>query len=329
MIVRNTTHYYTVGTKEYFSVPDSNSFAFESSRRMGFYQRLYFEYLYTQQVKGQAFFYTLTYNNSALPKYYDFDQPCFDYNDIRLVTNGVLSKTLKRKYGSRLRYFCACERGEGKGKRGLGYNPHYHFIFFVQPLHDSDGNPIYDTYKPISCFDFRDIIQSVWQGSTGYVDFKSARFGIAREGDFCGLIQSPDAFSYVGKYCCKDSAERDFEASVRKYWTSQCLTDGISSKVISEYVLHESAGSDDKVSEIYYWLDYNAFLRSNCTSYWQFVQRNCLTLTNGKANKWIGIRDSINKFYKDVYIDSFVDSKVRVYRNHYSSKVRLSKGLRI
>lgn len=40
-----------------------------------------------------------------------------------------------------MKYICACEAGEGgtaeHHKRGLGNNPHYHFIFFVTPVDKS------------------------------------------------------------------------------------------------------------------------------------------------------------------------------------------------
>ena len=178
MLVENRSHRTSVYNRTYASVPDTNSFFFQSGRRRAYAQRLYFEYLYTQKVNGTTYFYTLTYNDKSIPHYFK-DRPCFSYADIRLVTNGALSKELERKYGSRLRYFVACETGEGKGSRGAGKNPHYHCIFFVQPLHDKEGKPITEGYIPIQPLDFRRIIRRVWQGTENdYVNFNAAKFGI-------------------------------------------------------------------------------------------------------------------------------------------------------
>lgn len=127
MLVENKTHYFSEYTRVYNALPDPNCFGIQSSKRMGYFQRLWFEYAYCRKVNGTCLFYTLTYNDKHIPQYRGHN--CFSYADIRYITNGALSKWLLRHYGSKLLYFCACESGEGNGVRGKGNNPHYHFIF--------------------------------------------------------------------------------------------------------------------------------------------------------------------------------------------------------
>ena len=84
MLVPNNTHYFSLYSRTFNSVPDTNSFFCDSSKRNGYFQRLYYEYLYTQKVKGQTFFYTFTYNDKSIPKFLGHN--CFSYDDIRYIT---------------------------------------------------------------------------------------------------------------------------------------------------------------------------------------------------------------------------------------------------
>ena len=92
-----------------------------------------------------------------------------------------------REYGSIFKYFIGAELGDGKGERGMHNNPHYHVLFFVEP--DPKGQ---FPYVKITPDDFRHLIKMYWQGfdetRDGFRDYRLAKFGIAREGRNCGLV---------------------------------------------------------------------------------------------------------------------------------------------
>lgn len=56
MIIENRSHRTNIYSKTFHDVLDTNSFAFQRGRRLAYTQRLYFEYMYTQKVKGTTFF---------------------------------------------------------------------------------------------------------------------------------------------------------------------------------------------------------------------------------------------------------------------------------
>ena len=60
----NNSHYYSVYTRTINNVPDNDSFAAESSKRVQLQQRLYWEQKDCEKHFGQAFFITFTYNDS-------------------------------------------------------------------------------------------------------------------------------------------------------------------------------------------------------------------------------------------------------------------------
>lgn len=355
MLLPNNTHYYSPHTRTYNNVPDPDSFASQSSKRVSYQQRLYFEALDTSRCDGQAFFYTTTYNDSAIP-YFDLEDisiPCFSYDDIRLVTNGLITKTLNRKYGSTLRYFCCCEYGEGgsthnyKGVRGAGRNPHLHWIFFVSPLRDENNNPIFDNYKKISARGFRNLVKKVWQYRRDpdtkeiyLCDWKQARFGHVQEGNNNGVIDlpkydssgkltvSPDCFSYVSKYVTKDNVCLGYEKQVLAYFERE-----INSRFITLHTL----------------LEYYKQLKENMSSY----NRNTLLIDSGLIdyNHWrkkTHFKDKsyenyirtyrpdimqdfipgLENFFKS-YAKKTVADLFRNYKNKYSAKVRTSKSLGI
>lgn len=330
MIIKNNTHYYTEFTKLYNIVPDNNSFQFESSKRLGFYQRLYFEYLYTQKVNGITFYYTLTYNDKSIPKWKDLhgvEYNVFSYNDIRKVTNGVISKRLQRDYGARLRYFCACETGEGKGKRGLGNNPHLHFIFFVQPIH-VDDEPQYNGYKKIDPSTFHNMVLDMWQGSHSFIRFQFARFGIAKEGKFGNVVTSPAAFKYVGKYVLKDSSEVSLLSKVREYYINELNTYGPDSRFLLTYYryIKQSYPSYTKYD---FWKDYDlgryTRMRRNNPQfrYYSYYKFMLDYLSDAVKLNFIQMMNWYDEVYKGFYVDYFVSQ----WKNKYSGKVRCSKSL--
>lgn len=350
MLIKNNTHYYSLSNKVFNIVPDNDSWEFESARRLSYSQRLYWEYKYIKSVGGQAFFYTFTYNNKSLPHYSFYDinpdknelykrnMPCFNYNHIRLITNGLISKELRRKYGSQLRYFVACERGEGKGYRGKGLNPHYHVIFFISPLSDKVRKPKDPPYKRISPIQFCHLCKCVWQyqlvpGSYDRLkaDYKSARFGHCQPGDDLGLVTDFDALSYVTKYVCKDAALSHDDLAVKYSFERHFKQLGYTWHSIYFYYQYlringlyqdrehflSASGLDHYISwrsrypALRHKHDFMTYLR---IYYWHDVE-----------TFWLQFFD----FFNDIYLPQVISQSYRNYYNQYGSKVRISKSLGI
>lgn len=119
-----------------------------------------------ENTKGSTFYYTLTYDNENLPKFDDVS--CFSKRHIT-----TFLKRLRKNIPVKLKYFISSEYG-AKTKR-----PHYHAIFYLD-----------DT---ILSADFKRKVQKAWY------------YGIAYTGLNNGLVVDVRPFSYVAKYCVKDS----------------------------------------------------------------------------------------------------------------------------
>ena len=199
-----------VSPAKYFKADHSKCFLTVSSpdtqtsryiKQEGYQARLYWQFRYCQENDGQTFFYTLTYNDSAIPTY--LGRNCFDYEDLRDIFTGGFRKMLLRKYGTTFKYFVGAELGEGAGKRGMENNPHYHVLFFLEDA----KNPEYP-YEKITPEAFRSLVKLYWQGfdetvNGEFFDYRTAKYGIAKEGDYCGLVLDFRAISYVSKYVTK------------------------------------------------------------------------------------------------------------------------------
>ena len=206
--LKNRTNYFSPEvSKSHNSFSSPNSYQSKSIKIEGYESRLYWEFRYCDEHSGQTFFYTFTYNDKSIPV---FDgQNVFNYDDLRYLLNGGLKKILLRKYGTNFKYFVGAELGEGEGSRGYHNNPHYHILFFLRPADDSRY-----PYKPISAYEFRHLCRMYWQGfdeAEGKVDYRTAKFGIAREGQNLGKVIDFRAISYVAKYVCKDAYLKSME----------------------------------------------------------------------------------------------------------------------
>lgn len=348
MLVKNKTHYYSFYNKTYNVVPDSQSWEFESSKRLSYGQRLYWEYKYCKSVGGQAFFYTFTYNNNSLP-YFEFERyseryndfvktriPCFNYNHIRLITNGIISKVLRRKYGSQLRYFVACERGEGKGFRGKGLNPHYHVIFFIFPLLDKVRKDKDVPYKRISPIQFCHLCKCVWQYQSTYnksdyvvADYKSAKFGHCQPGNDLGLITDFDALSYVTKYVVKDSAQYVDDRCIESYYARIIREKGytfhslysfyhylrFTGSIVCRQDFFEFSGLD----KFFCW---RALSHRRDIDFLRYLQLQYPFLYDD-------FMSSFKDYYNRIYLPAVVRQEYHNYLNMYGSKVRCSKSLGI
>lgn len=317
----NKTHYFSINSKVYNKFPDTTSFNYERDIRNGFFQRLYFEHLYTKSVGGVSFFHTLTYNDNSIPSYRG--RPCWSYRDIRYVTDGKLVYWLKKNYGARLRYFIACESGEGKGKRGLGNNPHYHLISFIQPF---EGSSCKTPFKCPTPEEFNKKLKDLWQGE-GITIYKDTKYGICKEGNNNGVIDdSNGAFSYVGKYVIKDSVDKsniDFlTGEYRKEVEAIGITEEVYRDFIDEYFDVILDGIEVSDFDEYHPLDslhHYLFLHPG-HSVLDYLTSFC-----GIAGTVI--RHNLENWFHNVYCEAYVKAKLSEYMTNCSGKVRCSKSL--
>lgn len=212
--LKNRTLYFSPD-KDCTHVTFGSPCSYESRRSKieGYESRLYWQFKYCQDFDGQVFYYTLTYNNKSIPNHYGI--PCFDYEHLRDLLTGGFRKILLRKFGTSFKYFIGAELGDGKGKRGLHNNPHYHVLFFLQKA-DSKF-----PYKKITPLDFRHLVRLYWQGFdedvTGWRSYKTAKYGAVKEGENFGLVTDFRACMYCAKYVCKDAGLVMHEEKVEKF----------------------------------------------------------------------------------------------------------------
>lgn len=199
--IKNNTHYISDHYRTHNKIINPKVFANQRSRQLSYNIRCYYHHLSTLQNGGMTLYYTLTYNNKALPHF--MGVPTIDYNDLRyLMSSSGLNKNILRNYGYRMQYIITCELGDGKGKRGIANNPHYHILFFLNK--DFDYIKKYNISNILTPILFKRIIQKYWCGDlrqhcTNY------KFGICVPGDNYGLVDSPKAINYVTKYVLKDN----------------------------------------------------------------------------------------------------------------------------
>ncbi|UPW41342.1 replication initiator protein [Sigmofec virus UA08Rod_4043] len=186
-----------------FSSPDS--FPCQRQKQCGYYVRNYYEYLDCTSKGGAVFFMTFTYNNKAL--HYLFGHPVIDNRDMLwFLRDSGFRKFLSRRYHNDLKYFLTSEMGEGKGKRGIGRNPHFHVIFYLYP---KKGYPVVDARN------FLHLCRYYWCGPDyKRLKYKDYRFGTVEPGKNRGLLYSPAAINYVSKYVIKDTTVINHRASL-------------------------------------------------------------------------------------------------------------------
>ena len=225
--LKNRTLYFSPDkdkVKVSFSSP--NSYKSRQSKIEGYESRLYWQFKYCQDFNGQVFYYTLTYNNKSIPHHYG--TYCFDYEHLRDLLTGGFRKILLRKFGTIFKYFIGAELGEGKGKRGLHNNPHYHVLFFLE-----SACSVKFPYVKITPEEFRHYVRLYWQGFdedvTGWRSYKTAKYGSVKEGLYCGLVRDFRACMYCAKYVCKDAGlvmhEEKVERFLRFKYRNELLSD--------------------------------------------------------------------------------------------------------
>ena len=338
--LRNRTNYFDPNKDKVqvtFSSPDS--YQSRQIKIEGYETRLYWQYRYCDEHNGQTFFYTLTYNDNALPVHYGVN--CFDYEDLRDLLTGGFRKQLLRKYGTKFKYFIGAELGDGKGSRGMHNNPHYHILFFLENAEDERYN-----YKKISPQEFRHLVRLYWQGfdedTDGYRDYNSAKYGIAREGENLGKVKDFRACSYVAKYVCKDvklkTAEKDIEKKLkfkfRKEYsnTEESYRDFFKTEI---YALYNTPTNAKKSKWCFTDVELiRELLGQDAFDYAQGIIKDPVETMADESYMPYVVQIIKNEGLWSKYSD-FVESKIapRVqeglneWRNRYSNKCRISHGV--
>lgn len=183
--IRNTTlHYSAYRDPLYFDVPCGKCEECKRARQSEWFVRCFYEWQYTKNHGGYAFFYTLTYNNDHLPKQFGID--CFSFSDIQLFCKR-LKERLFRKYHANLKYIITTEYGS------LTHRPHYHALFFISRF--------------ILPWSFYRQVEESWQK------------GFVYAGSDGGVVNSPNAILYVTKYITKDISFKDsFDALEAEFY---------------------------------------------------------------------------------------------------------------
>lgn len=329
--IKNRTNYFDPNSSKafvQFSSPDSyNS---RKQKIEGYENRLYWEYRYCDDHNGQTFFYTLTYNDAHLPKFEG--QNCFDYNDLVYLLNGGFKKKLLRNYGTNFKYFVGAELGDGKGKRGIANNPHYHVLFFLRSADD----PRYP-YIKINPKDFRHLVRLYWQGFDedvdGYKPYSEAKLGIAKEGENLGLVSDFRACMYCAKYVSKDVVLRKHEDTIVRKLKFQYSKQVFGSDTTKEDFFYEVVNPKFNIPK-------KAHLDSDHKD-WMWSPRQLFHKLVANSSKY-GVLDdyamydviidecnlhSDYKKYCDDKVDELVSVRLNEYRNRYCNKCRISQGV--
>lgn len=286
--IPNNTHYPNDYSRRSNRFPDPSNYKVMKSVQDEYYIRLYYHYKYVLSVGGSAYFYTLTYNDNALPHYGDV--PCLDYEDLRyFLRSSGFDKVLLRKYGMRLSYFITCELGEGKGKRGIENNPHYHCIFFLTPFRSEKP------HEQLTPSIFSHLVKTYWQGANyENVRRRDYKYGVACEGDNLGVIVSPHALSYVVKYVGKDLPARLLERKLCAVAIRELYEKLLQSCFIQTY-----------------WLRYAKKKYTNLEAF------ESLEMFKTDVDVKMFVHRLFKRYYK------------RKLLNRYSAKVRISQGIGI
>lgn len=308
MHVKNETYFHSFETKRYNKVPTSLSFSFFQQRRKDVSQRLLAEYDNVRLHNGYALFYTFTYSEKRIPKFFGVN--VHDYRHLRqfFVSSGFTA-TLKRYFNVSLKYCVTSEFGEGKGKRGYHNNPHYHSILFLYPI---------DETKPIvspECF--RCLIKSYWQGvcikspdyksrlveSNILTDKDSMLYGFCQEGRNVGIVSDERAILYVTKYVTKDSSTLSVERAV-----PNAVDDWIS-----------NAYKDNSFLDIVYdnWL--------SVAKEYNVAEENIIMYPDGRKLAW-QFPDEFKIFYED-FKKEYRSHMIRKYNKFHKVRFRASQGL--
>lgn len=342
--VKNNTNYCNPEyTRFYNEFQSPETYGSRQSKQEGYENRLYYQFKYLEDHDGATYFYTLTYNDNALPKFGLGKKKinCFDYEDLRDFLTGGFRKQLLRKYGSTFKYFIGAELGDGKGKRGLENNPHYHVLLFIENAHN-----LRHPYKKITEKELTHLVRKYWQGfdedTDGFRDYQTAKYGIVGVSDEGAFITDFRAEKYCAKYVCKDIRLKRYEKRLlqdfkwyyesRSRWCYDIREAAFNSWFVEDLELKRSINT---LAELYCpnaWKDYCEYLYLNAEKATEDVE-----IHDGEVIPEMPIHHFIDAYvrenglqesWKD-FVDEWVAEKVRLklnlFRNRYSNKVRCSQ----
>lgn len=216
--------------------------------------------------------------------------PCFDVEDLRWLLHGKFYDRI-RSLGWTFKYFVSCELGEGKGVRGYRQNPHYHVLLFLRPYEKSKVK-----VQNISANDIYNLVTYYWHGVNKRGDLlsnKKSNYGIVRAGKFGVEVNSYRPLQYCAKYVCKDIRMYDLEARVRSQLEKNLVNEFSSDPCnYSDYMAY--CGTDVFTLPVNFSCDPD--FRTYCATHL--------------------IKDEL-------------DHRMRLFRNRYSDKVRVSHGVGI
>lgn len=332
--VKNNTNYCNPEyTRFYNEFQSPDTYGYRQSKIEGYENRLYYQFKWCEDHDGQSFFYTLTYNDRALPRigFGKKKRVCFDYEDLRDFLTGGFRKKLLREYGSTFKYFIGAELGDGKGKRGLENNPHYHALLFIE----NANNPRFP-YKKITEKELTHLVRLYWQGfdedTDGYTDYQEAKYGIVGVSDEGALVKDFRAEKYCGKYVCKDLRLKRYEIRLRQdlkfyyesrsRWCRDVREAALNSWFAEDLELKRSINT---LAELYTPVFYKQWshdlrLKGDLVAdvpYYLFIDN--YVVENKLQQEW--------KIFVDNWVADNVRLKINEYRNRYCNKCRCSQGL--
>lgn len=182
IVPNNTNHFNSRWSPTQFKVPCGKCYNCRQSRSRDWQVRAYYEFLDCTQQGGRVYFYTLTFSNHYIPRFYRYK--CFSWD--------LVDKFLKRfrffldkKYGCTLKVLLTSEYGE------LYRRPHHHALFYI-----------YGKNQP-SEFQILSLVRFCWSSFTPDKNCHYS-YGRAMPGDNLGLVSDYRAILYTCKYICKD-----------------------------------------------------------------------------------------------------------------------------
>lgn len=291
--IKNPTKCYVpFRTKSLLSIPRSTTYSARLSRELSYQVRLYYEFLHCKNVShGKTFYYTLTYNDKHIPRING--RVVFDYADIRTFLNGAFYKFIRSKYDCSLKYCVFGERGDGKGFRGFGNNPHYHVILFLRP--NKEG-----TSFDIPTDEFTEYVRYYWQGDKRHfndpgVNPRDFKFGIVEEGSEGAEVIDYRAFSYCCKYCSKSVSDIRTDSFLERQLKIQVTDEFLSDQEnINRYYSHLHPSED-----VPFFLKYSDL---HCSKF-----------------------DFLDYFREDY--NAVLSKYIASFRNRHTSRVRISNGI--
>lgn len=347
----NRTNYF-IADKDKVRVTFGSSKTYQSRRIKieGYEDRLYWEFRYCNDFGGKTFFYTLTYNDNAMPRYkvgtkYDAVKKvrvddyinCFDYEDLRDFQNGGFRKQLLRKYGSIFKLFIGAELGDGKGERGMHNNPHYHMLLFVENAH-SDKYP----FVSIDESTMTHLVKLYWQGfdekTDGFRDYNTAKYGIVKEGKYGAVVRDYRALSYCAKYVTKDVKLVQAEDKIEKYHRfvirkSLCNSEEVYKSFFENEIMPRFNTPLNPKKTKWCFSDVQLVKELVPDDYKRYCNVTGKELTSVDYLRFgeviiekYDLRTAFETFV-DSYIEPLVQDKLNEWRNRYSNKCRISHGV--